>query len=210
MNKSTIAFTLVIIVLAVAGYFSLNLFSVQRKDHDRLDIRRFPQEIGGFKSEDLEVTEKEYKILETRNLINREYAGPDGRQIYLFIIYSETNRSVFHPPEVCLIGSGLSVVDKKRGYLESGMKKIPLNELYLVKDDAGSVVLYCYNSGDLYTDNYYTQQASFTLNQLAGTGRGGATIKVAMAQGPDKEADIAVLKDFLKGVIQELNKMKSS
>ena len=114
MNKNTLGYILIVALLIMASFFSINLFFKEKTSHDILNIAKLPYRIGNWVGKDLEVTEKEYRILETRNLVFREYSNPSGDKLFLFLIYSETNRSVFHPPEVCLIGSGLNIVDKRQ------------------------------------------------------------------------------------------------
>ena len=202
MNKTTIGYITIIVLLVLTSAFSLNLFLRQRTDHDNLDIRTFPHTVGAWEGEDLEIQEYEYKILETRNLISRRYTNSAGEKLYLFIIYSETNRSVFHPPEVCFIGSGVTVNDKQTEYITSlGKSGFSTNKLYLEKNGSRQIALYSYKVGDFYTDNFYIQQTHFALNQLFGKKRGGATIRVSMSIGETEEQTIASLKGFMKEVV---------
>jgi hypothetical protein len=60
----------------------------------------------------------------------------------------------------------------------------------------------------LYTDNFYLQQASFTLNQLLGRERGGATIRVSMAVRENKEETLKSIKRFLKDIITQLEALQ--
>jgi len=206
MNKNTIGYIAIVVLLISAGFFSLNMFLSQRSDHDKLDIRTFPYTLGGWKGKDLRVTEKEYKILETRNLIYREYVNGSGEKAHLFIIYSETNRSVFHPPEVCLIGSGFNITDKTPEEIAGEGSTFNCNKLYIEKGDARHLSLYCYKAGSFYTDNYYLQQAIFAFNQLLGRHRAGATIRASMAAGEDETKTLGTLKAFLKEAIARLPK----
>jgi EpsI family protein len=191
-------FLTVIALLSITGFLSLNLYFQQRTARDKLDIRVFPYVIGDWQGKDLEITEQEYQILETRNLISREYLHPGGEKLYLFIIYSETNRAVFHPPEVCLIGSGVKIVDKKSEVINDGSRRFSVNMVYTEKDDFRGIALFCYKAADLYTDNFYRQQLHFTFNQLLGRHKGGATIRVFAPIPIEKneEASLAALKSF--------------
>ena len=207
MNKTTLAYIALVILLLLTSVASLNLFMKQRTEHDVLDVRTFPLTVGDWTGQDLEITEKEYEILETRNLISREYANGSGEKIYLFIIYSETNRSVFHPPEVCLIGGGVTIADKQSEGINCKQKEFLTNKLYLEKGDARSIALYCYKSGNLYTENFYLQQVHFMLNQLLGKRSGGATIRVSMPVYKSEEATLGTLKSFMKDAINKLEEI---
>lgn len=207
MNRKNAGFVAIIVFLVSASAFSLNLFFKQRSDHDLINISDLPKEIAGWTGEDLEITDKEYRILETRNILLRKYTSPDGNQITLFIVYSETNRSVFHPPEVCLMGSGITIEDKTRDMFSHRSRDIYLNKLFLNKGNSKDVVLYCYKSGDLYTDSYYLQQAAFALSQLFGKHTPGATIRVSINARDGVEDELAILKTFMTEVISEMERL---
>jgi EpsI family protein len=170
-------------------------------------MRSFPQQIGDWKGKDLTVTEDEYQILETRNLIVREYTNSSGQKIGLFIIYSETNRSVFHPPEVCFLGSGIKIADKSVEQINAGKLNFSANKMYAEKNNFRELVLYCYSADKFYTANFYLQQAIFTWNQLFAKNRGGATIRVSMAMGKNEEQALASLKQFLVEVVEIMEKI---
>lgn len=207
MNKSIVSYTILVALLVITSIVSIRLFVRQRSDHDLLDVHVFPHTIGDWKGADLEVTEKEYRILETRNLISREYTNSANEQLHLFIVYSETNRSVFHPPEVCLIGSGVTINDITNEKFNAGKNEFLIKKLYLEKNKRKDVALYCYKAGNFYTNNYYLQQVYFILNQLLGKRRGGATIRVSMPMRGNEEETVAVLKKFMQDVTEILEEL---
>ena len=198
MNKKTIGYISLVALLSITCLLSLNLYFKQRTAHDKVNIGLFPHTMGDWKGRDLEMTEKEYRILETRNILLREYTNSLNEELVLFIVYSETNRSVFHPPEVCLIGSGIEIVDKKIETIDCDKKLLSVNKLYTEKGDHKILDLYCYKAGNLYTDNYYLQQAYFALHQLLGKRVKGATIRVSMPIRENEGATLATLKNFLE------------
>ena len=205
MNNKTLGFLTIVLLLSTTSVFSLNLFLQQRVARDKLDIREFPYLMGEWKGKDLKITEQEYDILETRNLVLREYVNPLGKKLFLFIIYSETNRSVFHPPEVCLMGSGIQIYDKKSEKLNFGKYKFSVNKLYAGKNGNNEIILYFYKAGNLYTDNYYLQQACFAANQVLGKHKGGATIRASMSIDKDEKATLATLKTFVAQAVKMID-----
>ena len=208
MNKNTFGYVAIIIMLVATGFFAINLFFQEKSSHDKLNIAVFPHKIGEWTGQDTTLSERDYAILETRNLIFREYTNPSGEKIFLFIIYSETNRSVFHPPEVCLIGSGVEIVDKKIEEMKIDKNAFLANKLYLEKDHSKELVLYCYKAGKLYTDNFYYQQSYLTFHQIFGRRIPGATIRVSMPmKGANDAATLPVLKKFLEDTINTINKL---
>ena len=209
MSKTVIGYTIIISFLVVAGMLSINLYFKQRSAHDILDIHNLPLTIGEWHGSDLEITNREYDILETRNLISRQYVNADNKKIYLFVIYSETNRSVFHPPEVCLMGDGIKITKKStEDFALDNNRHFIANLLLTEKGNYKHSILLTYKIGDFYTDGYYLQQIFFALNQLFNRRKGGATIRVAMPSGDDNDRSLATLKNFLRKTIQELETLE--
>lgn len=197
MDKNSVGFVVLIIMLVVASVISLGLFQRERTSHDKLDINKFPMVVGDWKGRDLGLTEKEYDILETRNIISREYTNPSGEKLSLLVIYSETNRSVFHPPEACLLGSGITMVDKEIENIGPDKKSFSANKLSLEKNGQKEITLYSYKAGKLYTSNYYLQQFYLALHQIFSKSVPGATVRVSMGVAGDEKITTATLKKFL-------------
>src|SRR3989338_1690209 len=197
-NGKNFRYLMVISLLSLVSIFSTRLFFQEKSSHDRIDISTFPYRIGDWHGRDLEVKEYEYQILETRNLVAREYANSSNDKLYLFIIYSETNRSVFHPPEVCFIGSGISIVDKKTEFIKTDRQAFSTNKLYAEKGNSKELILYSYKAGNFYMSNFYLQQAHLAINQIFGRHIPGATIRVSMPIKTDEGKTVSTLKNFLE------------
>ncbi|MFA5143008.1 MAG: exosortase C-terminal domain/associated protein EpsI [Candidatus Omnitrophota bacterium] len=206
-DKNILGYMLLVVLLLAASFFSLRLFSQEKTMRDTTDIHSFPHTIGKWKGTDLEITEKEYQILETRNLIAREYVNQSNDKLSLFIIYSETNRSVFHPPEVCIAGGGFAIVDKQNENIESGKYKFSANKMLAEKGDFKELVLYAYKAGKLYTSNFYLQQAYLAIHQIFGKRVPGATIRVAIPIRSDEKQALAMLKSFLSETVKIVDSM---
>ncbi|MFH1305791.1 MAG: exosortase C-terminal domain/associated protein EpsI [Candidatus Omnitrophota bacterium] len=211
MNRTLIRHTALFLILLAASGLSLRLFFRQVADHDVLNIEVFPYTVGEWEGKDLKIEEYDYGILETRNILSRVYVNASGEKLSLFIIYSETNRSVIHPPEVCLIGSGLTINAKNTDTVDAaGMKGFTVNKLYLQDKDLKEIVLYCYKAGNFYTDNYLLQQALFALNQFSGRHRGGATIRVSMSVRGSEKDTVTTLKRFMAETVRMMETLTAS
>lgn len=209
LNKNTIGFAVMVVILLAASVFSLGLFRREMAAHDKLDVHKFPMRVGQWQGRDLPITEKEYNILETRNLISREYTNSSGDRLFLLIIYSETNRSVFHPPEVCMIGSGLCITNKLVEEFNVGNKVFTTNKLFAEKGQFKEIILNCYKAGNIYTSNFYIQQTRLALYQIFGRNIPGATLRVSMSVGKDPSATLATLKEFLSESAVILDRLSS-
>lgn len=209
MNKNHAGYLAMLAILVAASALSLKLFSMEGRQSDICDIRDFPMIVGGWVGKDAGITEREYGILETRNLVSREYSKPGSDPLYLFIIYSETNRRVFHPPEVCMLGSDIAIVDRLIEKVPSGGKDYAFNKLYTEKGAYKGLVLYGYKAGNTYTDNYYLQQAYLAFMQLFGRRAPGATVRVSVSMERGEAATLEVLKDFLSRTIESVDRLSS-
>lgn len=208
-DKNTIGFVVLIAMLLAASVISLGLFRREMAAHDRLDVHTFPMTIGEWQGRDLTITEKEYTILETRNLISREYVNAAGDKLWLLIIYSETNRSVFHPPEVCMMGGGLAITDKQVEKFDAGNNVFTTNKLSAEKGEFKELILNCYKAGHIYTSNFYLQQAYLALHQIFGRNVPGATLRVSMSIGKNRSATLTILKEFLSESAVILDRLSS-
>jgi len=193
-----------ITLFLIVGFISLHFYQIQRIEEDLRDVREIPMKIGEWTSKDLTVTDREYEILETENLIVREYQHPNGSVINLFVIYSETNRRVCHPPVVCLIGSGAEVTQTSKGSLALSNQTIPVNHIVVESGGNERLVLYWYMLGDEFTDDYFTQQLRWVFKQSTGhlkRGVGGALIRMITPMVGTEEETLANVQGFVEELV---------
>jgi EpsI family protein len=197
--KSKKEFVTVLAVLGLALAISLPAYIIVPTPKETVRVVDFPMKVGQWVGKDLPVDEDAYAILETRNLILREYAR-GGEKVYFYIIYSQDNRKVSHPPEVCFEGSGITVVNKVKAPLELfNGEKIFANELRVEKEGAVNLVLYWYKAGNFYTDNYLKQQMRIALGRLTFKTTSSAMLRLSSEVSQDKEDQaLASIKVFLK------------
>lgn len=197
--KSNKHFTIVLILLIATLAISVPLYLAAPRADKEAVVANLPMKIHGWVGRDLPVEENAYEILETRNLILREYAK-DGHKVYLYIIYSMDNRKVSHPPEVCFEGSGVTIVRKQKVPLVlAGNRQITVNMLLVERKGAMNAVIYWYKAGGAYTDNYLKQQLQIALNHLKFKKTPGALIRLS-AESPSGDAARALedIRQFAK------------
>ncbi|MBP7216514.1 MAG: EpsI family protein [Candidatus Omnitrophica bacterium] len=192
------------VLLCVIAVTWLSYFSSGMGSSDRIKVADFPKAIGAWSSVDIPLSERDFQILETRNLILREYSNPTGSKIYLYIIYSEENRKVTHPPEVCYLGSGSTIANKTLVKVSDGMRA---NRLLIEKGNEQQLAVYWFKAGNLSTDQYLKQQVKIVIDRLLGKKTSGALIRVStdVQQGREQEAEQAIMEfcsDIVPHVIQ--------
>jgi len=183
-------FILSLLILACA--MSWNLYFKDYIQQDTVNIHVFPKEIGGWSSEELTITDDEYAILETRNAFVRKYSSGEGAGVYLFTVYSQNNRKVSHPPEICYTGGGVTVLDNKASEIKMENNTIiPVRKLMLEQGRYRQVAYYWFKVGDNFTSNYWEQQIRIALNAFRGKNAGSALIRLSavVENGSETEAE---------------------
>jgi len=135
-----------------------------------------------FDGRDVPLDKTTMAILETRDILYRQYLAPAGSdEIDLLIVYSSDNRKGTHPPEVCLAGKGQSIVLRRDCELTLGDgRSVPMRELVSRENAAMKYHLYVYKCGERYTSSFFRQQANIFLNGLLRHEVSGTLVRVSV------------------------------
>ena len=202
-------------LLGLACLVSWNYYFRVYAQADTVSIHEFPKTIGAWVSEEIPLTAVEYSILETKNAFTRRYKTPSGQEVYLFIVYSQNNRKVSHPPEVCYAGNGLTLLNNTpdqvagRRSLDPSAEEhtIGVNKLLLEKGSFQQIAFYWFKVGDSFTPNYWKQQILIALKTLLRKPSSSALIRVsAVVANGDQARSERELKEFSQGIIPYLFK----
>lgn len=181
-------------ILAVCAFISFILYRAADPETADIKISAFPAVIGDWTGRDIPLEKHIYELLETDNLIMRDYTNSLGDTVNLYIIYSGGNRKVSHPPEICLQGDGAAVVDKT--YLKIS-QAITATRLVLEKKDLQDIALYWYKAGPVFTHEYLHQQFKTAIDRLFGKKPSLALIRViTRVKDKDQEAASQKLAQF--------------
>ncbi len=200
-------FILVVIVLACAACISYCFYFPVRLDTD-ISVRMadFPKTIGEWVSEELPVSESVYKMLQTRNLIMRNYKNQRQDAVNLYIIYSQDNRKVSHPQEIYLQGEGDTITNKSMIQLTPSIRA---TKLILDKANSRELIVYWYKVGQSNTNSYLIQQLRMSIDKMLGKKTAIALIRV-LAEIDDKDEEGAAalrkIKDFCLSIEPLLEK----
>lgn len=182
MQKKSDQFVLICVTLIVTAIISWFLYFKQAVEKDTVDINQFPRTIGTWTSADLPITKDEFAILETNNAFVRLYTNSiDNSKVYLYLVYSQTNRKVAHPPEICYTGSGFSIVEDVRDTIPVQYKNLVINanRLYMNKGNFTQIAYYWFKVGDQFTSNYWKQQILIAFYTILGRHPSSALIRVS-------------------------------
>ncbi len=198
MNKRFLIITCTLFIVAIFTWLLSNNAPSQPKS---LYAKQLPIFINNWVGKDSEVDDKTLEILETDDVLMREYIKEGEPPVQLCIVYAKDNRKVAHPPEVCYKGGGWSLEEKKpiifstksdeflsTTDLMPGFKVI---KLVLEKGNQRQLILYWYKCNKEYTSNYYKQQINIVKSEII---NGNSTSGLIRISTPiiDKDEDVAI------------------
>jgi EpsI family protein len=195
-------------ILFVTFIISSNLYFQTAREHDTIDINKFPATIGSWISEELPISKEDLSMLETKNAFVRKYTNTaDGGEVYLFLVYSQHNRKVAHPPEICYLGGGVSITENIHDpiVVESNNLTIQTNRLKLLRKNMQHIAFYWFKVGNKFTSNYWEQQILIALNAIRGVSNGSSLIRIsADVVGDNQNKAIKNVKSFAKLITPSL------
>lgn len=196
-NKTFVAVSAILLVVAavaIAAYLPARIDITSRRK-----VADFPMRIGEWSGKEIPLSERDYQILETRNLFVREYTNTAGQKVYLYLVYSEDNRKVSHPPEVCMLGSGATIVDKVPLRMD---RQCIATKLIVEKGTERQVFVYWYKAGTLQTNQYLRQQLKVVLDRIMGKRTAGALIRIsADIKADNQKSALQLIAAFYRQIV---------
>lgn len=186
-------FIIVILLLLAASVITNK--QVKYNLQDEPQVSKFPLTIGDWRGTDIPLSERDYKILETRNLFIRDYKNLKTKEsVSLYIIYSQDNRRALHPPEICYTGGGATITKKTVIALSGSIKA---NMFTIDSKQAKQMVVYWFKSNTLNTYSYLKQQLKVVCDHMLGKKTSGAMIRIsALIKDNNPESTLSLIKSF--------------
>ena len=146
-----------------------------------VDLDVVPYEIDSWKGTDIPMSPDVYEILETDDLLLREYRDESGYPVVLAIVFAQNNRDSFHPPEICYIGSGIEIIEKKIEALPlSDETSFETTKLAMKSDTHWITAWYWFMAGDKTVASYYGQQLYLFKSLFSKKSFRGALIRISV------------------------------
>ncbi len=204
-SRSPLITAVLVFMIAVVGGAANYLFFKTYGQKDTVDIHAFPRRIDGWTAEEIPISDEDYAILETRNAFVRRYTHQDGRRVYLFIVYSQHNRKVSHPPEICYTGGGAAILDDSKVSVSvPGVSDgLTANRVMVESGPARQLFYYFFKAGDAFTPNYWKHQILVAFKGLRGLPDGSALIRVStdLADGVSEAEADRTIQDFIRTIV---------
>lgn len=114
--------------------------------NNKMDIEKFPTELGAWKGYDYKYPDSVYKTLNADILLSRSYIKNDSIPIWIDFINSKTGES-FHKQKICVTGAGWNVDSESVQEFKIADPPNPFTTLYtnrldLSKGDRQQIMLY--------------------------------------------------------------------
>ncbi len=198
LNKTDNNYLFIVSLFIIFAAISWHLYFKAYSQKDTVSIHVFPQKIADWTAEEIPISEQDKALLETDNVFVRRYANPQGEEIYLFVVYSQNNRKVSHPPEVCYTGSGATILNNVHDSFaaDSATGEIKVNRVTVEQGRERQIFFYWFKVGGTFTSNYWKQQGLIALKSFLGEPSSSALIRISIPA--KKEGDDANATQKLK------------
>jgi len=207
MKTNNFSYWFILVLFLAAGTLSWRVYFKSYVQSDNLSIHHFPKVIGNWVSEDLPISDDEKALLETDNVFVRRYTNSTDEEVFLFIVYSENNRKVSHPPEICYTGGGATILSSVSDSIPSDSQDLSI-DVRRLKIERGRIIqifAYWFKVGDSFTSSYWRQQGLIALKSLLGQPASSALIRISSTVKNDNDADATLrIKKFGKLIIPHL------
>jgi EpsI family protein len=169
-----------------------------------------PLVIGNWYGREIDIDERTYELLETRDTIMREYTNAAGDKVILVVVYSRENLRVVHAPDICLPGGGASIYEKTTEVVNLADKldqNAIFNNYIVGKGNDKQTVFFIYKCGSQITPNPLKMQFDFYINKALRRHHSAALIRISTyAVNGDLASATGKAKQFAKASMPVLLK----
>lgn len=196
-------------IAAITVIMKIQAASAQVRENS-VNLEIIPLKMDSWVGKDIPMTQDVYEILETDDVIFREYRDQSNYPVVVAIIFSDSKRASFHPPEICYIGGGIELMDKKFDTLALGNgSKLETTALSMKSETESGVywitAWYWFMVGKRNIANYYVQQLSMLQSLFSSKPIQGAMIRISVDSNDEFGKEKA--SDFVTSLMPYLNKI---
>ena len=137
-----------------------------------------PAALGSWVGRPLPVEKRSLEILETTDVTAMEYRQRTGNPVWLTRVGGLGQRTAFHPPEICYVGSHFEILDRRAMALSLGGKEYRLMRLVLSQGKERFETWYWFTANGRFTSSYLQQQLWLLADRIRGRGMSGTLMRV--------------------------------
>lgn len=207
MKTNKFSYWFICVLFLMVGTLSWKVHFKSYSQSDNISIHHFPKVIGNWVAEEIPVSDDDKAILETDNVFVRRYTNSINEEVFLFIVYSENNRKVSHPPEICYTGGGATILSKVSDSIpsESQDLSIDIRRLKIERGRVTQIFAYWFKVGDSFTASYWKQQILIAVKSFLGKPASSALIRISSTVKNNNDDDATgLIKKFGKLIIPHL------
>ena len=201
MTSLKARFTKLVVLFGIAAVLTVALNLTAATDTSSVILEDVPLTIGNFVGRDIPVEQFVKDILETPNVLMREYVDPGGMHVTMSIVYYEQYRVYFHMPEGCMTGRGSVIIASEReqfGTSNDEEETLTMNKLMLKQDGGNEHVFYIFVAGDTITPSYPKMRYHLMREHLKRRRAGAALVRFStMTTGDNEEETLTVFRRFI-------------
>jgi len=189
------------------GIFLTIVFKPAEIDSGRDErVMSIPKILGEYTSKDVKLDEDVYDMLETKNVIMRDYRKKNEPPIIFYLIFSKKTHKTSDPPENCLRGEDRVIINK--GLVEFPEFNLSANKLIAEKDGVKELYLYWFIAGNKFYKGYFKQRLELILSYLKRAPKCGGQIRISTQIIDSNEQDaLQRMEDFIALILPHLKQL---
>lgn len=170
-------------------------------------VAALPSALAPWHGVDVALEERQYQLLETRDVLLRRYATPAGESVLACVAVAGPENKAAHPPEVCYRGQGWTIETHVEWDVELAGRVRPLEELVIAQDGVRELVWSWYRVGDEETGSWWREQWLALQARLSRESTPAALLRFStpLADG-DRDAARRRLGRFLTHFLPEVDR----
>lgn len=165
-----------------------------------------PLAAGGWQGNAMDVDPRAIEILQTPDVLLREYQKDGKPAVWLARVAGFGQRAAFHPPELCYVGSHFEVLERGPVDVYVHGKVYRLMRLVIGREGERKELVeawYWFTASGRATSNYYQQQIWLLWDALRGKSQPGTLVRISTLQD-SPQASYNRLQAFLDAFTSSL------
>ena len=186
----------------------LQFFTATESVPIRASLDSFPSAVGSWRGAEYEIIDDEsMAILKATDYVMRRYVDPDGRSLWLYIGYWQTQRkgAQIHSPKNCLPGGGWEPLETSTVTIATAAGgEIEANRYVLQKGPQRQVVIYWFQAQGRAVAGETAAKIALVKSALAHNRSDGAIIRVSSPVYGSIGDTSALLTDYVRAMYPAL------